>query len=174
MKRLFSVLVALLLLLPVFALAEEPAATNDAGRPYVLDYFADSPLDTSLYEGKALYLNFFTGWCTYCMQEMPDIKALYDAYDPDEVAVVLVHVWDGEDASATEEVRRRFGLDDLTIIEDEDFTLASIVSLNGYPASIFIDPDGYLYSGFSGMLTLDQMQQQLDGMGISKLEEAAE
>lgn len=174
MKRLFSLLVALVLLLPAFALAQEPNPTNEASQPYVLNYFEDSPLDTSLYEGKALYLNFFTGWCTYCMQEMPDIKTLYDTYDPDEVAVILVHVWDGEDGSVTDGIRERFGLDDMTILEDEDLTLASIIGLNGYPASIFIDPDGFLYSGFSGMLTLDQMQQQLDDMGISELEAADE
>lgn len=62
-------------------------------------------LDLSPYLGKTVFINFFTEWCYYCMQEMPDIKTLYDTYDEDELAIVLVHVWDGENADNTASVK---------------------------------------------------------------------
>ena len=68
--RRFLALFLILSVLPFSAIAETASTsvpTNEAGYPYVLDYFADTPLDVTQYEGKALFLNFFTGWCPYCM-----------------------------------------------------------------------------------------------------------
>lgn len=57
------------------SLAEEPIAAASL-------ITENTGLDLTPNEGKAIYLNFFTGWCYYCMQEMPDIKTLYETYDP--------------------------------------------------------------------------------------------
>ena len=101
-------------------------------------------LDLSPYLGKTVFINFFTEWCYYCMQEMPDIKALYDTYSEDELAIVLVHVWDGENADNTASVKGKYGMEDMTFFEDEDMMVASLVGLQGYPASLFLNPDGTL------------------------------
>ena len=170
-KRLMAVALVVLLL-PVAALAQ-PAATatpepNEQGMPYVLTAFEGSPLDVSQYAGKALFLNFFTGWCGYCMQEMPEIKEIYDAYDPNEVAIVLVHVWDGETAEESAAVVKQYGLEELNLVEDEQFQLATLIGLTGYPTSIFIDKEGYLYGGVASGLDFDTMAQYLDGMNVAK------
>lgn len=145
-----------------------PAETNADGMPYVLSYFKDTPLDVTQYEGKALFLNFFTGWCYYCMQEMPEIKEIYDTYDPDQVAIILIHVWDGEDASDSAEVVSKYGLEDIILLEDEQLTLTNMVGLSGFPTSLFIDQQGYLKSYQPGALDFDAMSQILDSMGIAK------
>ncbi len=135
---------------------------------YVLNYFEGSALDVSLYEGKALFLNFFTEWCPYCMEEMPDIKKIYDTYDPDSLEIILVHPWDGDDASNTASVVERFGLQGMTILEDEDMGLTALVGVPGYPTSIFIDAQGYLYYAQAAALDFATFSQILDGMGIPK------
>ncbi|MDD2396248.1 MAG: TlpA disulfide reductase family protein, partial [Sphaerochaeta sp.] len=84
--------------------------TNDAGMPYVLNTFEGTALDLTQYQGKAIWLNFFTGWCPYCMTEMPYIKQIFDDYDPEQVAILLVHVWDGETADDSQEVIEKYGL----------------------------------------------------------------
>ena len=129
---------------PLTAFAED--TTEETTEPqYVLDYFEGTALDVSQYEGQVLFLNFFTEWCPYCMAEMPDIKEVYDLYDPDSLEIILVHPWDGEDASNTASVVKTYGLEGITTIEDEDHELTALVGVPGYPTSIMIDKDGYLY-----------------------------
>lgn len=168
-------LVLILALVPFAAFAESDAAstadTNDAGMPYVLDAFEGTNLDLTQYQGKAIWLNFFTGWCPYCMTEMPYIKQIFDDYDPDQIAILLVHVWDGETADASQSVIEKYGLQDMTMIEDEQMTLAGLVGLQGYPTSYFIDKDGYLYAGTYG-LEYDGMAQYMEELNVAKRSDA--
>jgi len=179
MKTKLSRWLTLLLVLtvaPFSAMAQatdSPVPTNDAGQPYVLNYFANTPLDVSQYQGKALFLNFFTGWCTYCMQEMPEIKQIFDTYDPQQVAIVLVHVWDGETASDSAAVVEKYGLQDMIMLEDEQMAMANTINLTGFPTSVFIDQNGYLAGYESGALTFDSMSSYLDKMNVGKRADAA-
>ena len=168
MKR-WTALLLVMLLLPLAALAEAttPPETNADGKPYVLNEFKDTNLDLTQYAGKAIWLNFFTGWCQYCMEEMPYIKQTFDAYDPDQVAIVLVHVWDGETAADSASVVEKFGLQDMTLVEDENMELAGLIGLQGYPTSLFIDKEGYLLGGAYG-LTYDQMASYMDQLSVGK------
>ncbi|MDD3411011.1 MAG: TlpA disulfide reductase family protein [Eubacteriales bacterium] len=185
-KSFFALLLgAMLLLTSACAAAESPAATplptettaaetvqpvptNSKGMPYVLSDFEGTLLDPALYEGKAIFLNFFTSWCPYCMDEMDDIRKLYDTYDPEQAAILLVHVWDGEDDSATAKVVADHGLEGMTILEDSDFALARLVGVPGYPSSIFIDKEGYLYNGRSYAITYKEAAAYFDDMGVEK------
>lgn len=171
-KRLVAMLLALLLV-PLAALAQsEPAATNADGKPYVLNAFEGTTLDLTQYAGKAIWLNFFTGWCPYCMTEMPSIKQVFDEYDPNEVAIILVHVWDGENADDSKAVIEKYGLQDMTMVEDQDMTLSGLVGLSGYPTSIFIDKQGYLHVGAYG-LEYKAMVQYMEELGVAKRTTAA-
>lgn len=168
MKRLATILTALALAVTTMPLAvaeTAPAETNAAGKPYVLNEFAGTALDLTQYKGKAIWLNFFTGWCTYCMEEMPEIKRVFDEYDPDQIAIVLIHVWDGENAGDSQAVIDRFGLQDMIMVEDQEMELAGMVGLQGYPTSFFIDKEGYLYDG---TYTLDYsgMTGYMTGLGV--------
>ena len=169
MKQTVTLILALVMVTMPFTVFAEtaPAATNAAGKAYVLGEFANTPLDVSQYKGKAIWLNFFTGWCSYCMEEMPAIKETFDAYDPNEVAIVLVHVWDGENADDSAAVIEQFDLQDMIMLEDEQKTLATLIGLQGYPTSIFIDKDGYL-STVTYALDAAGMSAALDEMGVAK------
>ncbi|NLI20701.1 MAG: TlpA family protein disulfide reductase [Clostridiales bacterium] len=184
MKRLATLLTVLALAVTAmpFAAAETapaetaaadttPAETNEAGKPYVLNVFAGTNLDLTQYQGKAIWLNFFTGWCTYCMKEMPEIKRVFDEFDPDQLAIVLIHVWDGENGDDSKSIIERFGLQDMIMVEDEEMQLAGMVGLQGYPTSFFIDKEGYLYGG---TYTLDYsgMVEYMTGLGVGLRPEA--
>lgn len=172
LRRGISLLVALMVL-PFAAIAEAtPPARNADNMPYVFDVFKGTAVDLTQYKGKAVWLNFFTGWCTYCMEEMPDIKKAFETYSMDELAVVLVHVWDGENADDSAAVVQRFGLDGVTMVEDQDMSLAALVNLQGYPTSIFIGKDGYLAS-VAYALKYEDMAKIIDGMGVAKAADAA-
>ena len=167
-KRMLCLLaLALCLMLPLSAMAEEETVPTVTG--ILKEYTA---LDLEPYLGKTVLINFFTEWCYYCMQEMPDLKAVNDLYDPDSFQMVLVHVWDGEDETSTENVKEKFGMEHMTFFEDTDRMVASVVGLQGYPATLVVGPDGMLSAGQAGMVTLDMLTSHLDAMGVKRVEEA--
>ncbi|MEG0511763.1 MAG: TlpA disulfide reductase family protein [Clostridia bacterium] len=164
LRRFFLCLCCLLLaLMPLTAMAaaQEPVDVIDLLQK-------NTKLDLTPYKGKTILLNFFTQWCGYCMKEMPDIKAAYDAYSEDDLQIILVHVWDGEDERNTADVRKTFGMEDMIFFEDEDGSLADYVGLSGYPASLFISKDGTLSANFNYMLTKEMLEEQLSTMDVSK------
>ena len=163
MKQTLKRTLALALCLLVLVL---PAAAEQTELPSVTEILNTySTLDMTPYLGKVVLVNFFTEWCQYCMQEMPDIRRLTDLYEEDSLHIVLVHPWDGEDASNTESVKERFDLHDVTFFEDENGLVTQLVGVPGYSTSLFVNPDGTLQAGAAYMLTLEQMTAQLDAMG---------
>jgi len=165
----FLTLFLILILVPFSVLAEDGATadTKADGMPYVLNAFEGTTLDLTQYEGKAIWLNFFTGWCPYCMTELPYIKQIFEDYDPEQLEIVLIHVWDGEDAEDSQAIIEEYGLQDMNMVEDEDMALTTLVGLQGYPTSYFIDKEGYLYGGTYG-LDYDGMAAYMDGMNVAR------
>ena len=170
MKKRFFALVLCLMLLTGIAGAQAQTVV-----PNVTDLlFKYTELDLNPYKGKTVLLNFFTEWCYYCMQEMPDLERVNDMYDPEQFQMVLVHVWDGEDETATENVKQKFGMEDMVFFEDTDRMVASAVGLMGYPATILVNPDGTLAYAVNSMVTEEWLTTALDEMQVSRVQEAAE
>src|SRR5690349_13268150 len=46
-------------------------------------------VNLSDYKGKNVILNFFTTWCTYCRQEMPEFDELNKSLEKENKAVIL-------------------------------------------------------------------------------------
>ena len=161
-RLLCLVLSALLLGAPSLAWAQEEGQERGIN---IFEYFEGSDLDLSPYKGKALFLNFFTEWCGYCMDEMPSIKQIFETYSQDELQIVLVHCWDGEDASTTERVKERFGMEDMTFFEDETMSVFGMVGLQGYPTSIFVGKDGMVDS-VTYAASYEQMAEIIEGLGV--------
>ena len=162
LRRMVSLTLSLLLLaaVPTAMAQAEPRKIN------LFEYFEGSDLDLTPYKGKALFLNFFTEWCPYCMDEMPSIKKLYETYSPDALQVILVHVWDGEDQSNSDSIIKTYGLEDMTFFEDKDMKLSTLLSLTSYPLSVFFGKDGNIAVGGSGALTYEKMAATLDKLEV--------
>ncbi len=167
MKKLLCLLAALCLaMLPAASLAE-----NTSGYPSdIAEITQNSTLDLEQYSGKAIFINFFTGWCGYCMEEMPDIKKVFETYSPDELQIILVHPWDAETDKETAEIIERFGLEEMTVVEDKDMRLAAYFALQGYPTSIFIGKDGNVFGLYPGSMDFETFSYVFDGLGVAKAE----
>ena len=161
---------ALLLALMLSLAAALPAAAEGMVSRADLQ---DSTLDLSPYEGKALFLNFFTEWCPYCMLEMPDIKKIFDEYSKDELQIILVHVWSGEDERNTQSVRQKYGMEEMTFFEDKDQSLMELVGLYGFPTSVFINKDGSPVGTVPYALEYEDMASVMEFMGVSKAGETS-
>lgn len=166
------ILKALAALMCVLMLAAPAMAAAQSEQPEVISQFAQTKLDLEPYRGKAIFLNFFTEWCPYCMEEMADIKKVFDDYDPETLQVILVHVWDGETKKETKSVTEKYGLQDMTFFEDTDGALATFVGLQGYPASLFVAADGTLSGAYNYAMEYDMFAEAVEAAGAKKLETA--
>ncbi len=150
--------------------ASAQSGTSDdttAAEPiYLADYFAGTQLDLEQYLGKVVIINYFTEWCPYCMEEMPDYKKVLDTYDPEQLVVLLVHPWDGEDESNSASVVETYGLEAATVIEDEDFALTSAIGVPGYPTTVIVDQNGYVSYAVASRIDFDTISSILDMLGV--------
>ena len=172
-KRLSTALLLAVLISLLCASAPASASAQEAEKINLVEAMSVTNLDLSPYQGKAIFLNFFTEWCPYCMQEMPDIKKIFETYDQDELQIVLVHVWDREDETHTESVKKTYGLEDMTFFEDTDRSVTQWLGIPGYPTSIFIDKDGYFHSAAPYMMTFEAIGAELDALGVAQADEVA-
>lgn len=153
--------------------AAEESLQTEAAPVYIQDYYEGTQLDLTQYLGKVVLINYFTEWCPYCMEEMPDIKTALDTYDPESLVIILVHPWDNEDETNSASVVSRFGLEGVTVLEDKDYSLVSAIGVPGYPTSVIVDQEGYVYDAVASMITLDWLSSAFDALGVPVRGDAA-
>lgn len=166
MKRKFiALLLALMLALPLLALAETATQAPDAeAQP---NYFASlvvqdiygNAFDASVFDGKPALINIWSDWCGYCLEEMPALNKLAEVYKDRMTFVGLLLegatvTADGEwklvqdKLDAAIKVVEARGVTYPTIVPDKDLLItlhASELRLQGYPTTWFIGADGMIY-----------------------------
>ena len=166
MKRKFiALLLALMLALPLLALAETATQAPDAeAQP---NYFASlvvqdiygNAFDASVFDGKPALINIWSDWCGYCLEEMPALNKLAEVYKDRMTFVGLLLegatvTADGEwklvqdKLDAAIQVVEARGVTYPTIVPDKDLLItlhASELRLQGYPTTWFIGADGMIY-----------------------------
>jgi len=149
---------------------ESTMAEPEDERVNVVEFMALGNLDLEPYQGKAVFLNFFYEGCYFCMAEMPDIKKIFDAYSRDDLQIILIHAWYGEDERNTKSVISKHGLEELTFFEDEGMKLSRLIPVQYFPTSLFIDQEGYLVEYLFGALSFEEMAEIVENMGVSRVE----
>ncbi len=120
------------------------------------------------YKGKVVFLNFWTTWCGYCKQEMPDIEALYQEYglNEDEVAILGVanpasgkasYSADSEDAAGIAAFLEENGCT-YPVLMDETGELFSYFYVNSFPTTFLIDKNGDILGYIPGAVSKSVMQ----------------
>lgn len=123
----------------------------------------------SAYKGKVVFLNFWTTWCGYCVEEMPDIQDLYEEYGRNEEDVVFLAVASpaGDENkqsadNATEEEIKAF-------IEEKGYTFPVVMDRTGkvledygvgasFPITFLIGMDGKVFGYAPGAMSKDMMR----------------
>ncbi len=110
-----------------------------------------------LTEGKPVVFNYWTTWCPYCLEEMPDFEEVYKEYK-DEVIFMMIDVNGGgndtipEAKAYIEEMGYSF-----PVYFDTDLSAATAYRVSAFPTTGIIDTNGNVYYCQSGMLTKDRL-----------------
>ena len=113
------------------------------------------------YRGQTVFLNFWATWCGPCKMEMPDIQALYDAWDENTGDLVVLGVAGpniGQEGSA-EDIAAFLEENGYTypVVMDDTGTLFYQYGISAYPTTFMIDTDGNVFGYVQGAVSREIM-----------------
>ena len=157
-KRHFLIfLVAFLFGLSNFA----QAASN-----FVLKDTAGNTHTLAQYKGKWVFVNYWATWCPPCLEEVPDLVALYDSRKNKDVEVIGV-VFDYESAKEVNDY-----VDDMLmsypIVLGDDEIAKQIGSPDVLPTTYIYNPKGELVKTKHGKVTKHYLESIMSGEAQKK------
>jgi peroxiredoxin len=115
------------------------------------------PLKLSDHRGKAVIINYWSIYCDYCRQEMPELVKTYQA-NRDKLDIIGIDIND-EPAEVQDFVHQL----NITypIVIDNTGDLVYKYRITGRPTSIFINKEGLITGVVPGMTTPQVLEEQL-------------
>ncbi|HMK14574.1 MAG TPA: TlpA disulfide reductase family protein [Burkholderiales bacterium] len=137
---------ALCLMLVAAAQAEDFSLTDTQGKTHRL----------SDYRGKWVLVNFWATWCPPCLEEIPDLVALYEAHKK-ELLVIGVAMQYQNPKAVLEFADNMFI--SYPVVLGNDKIAAQIGKVNGLPTSFIFNPSGNLVKRHVGALNRNTIEQ---------------
>lgn len=109
----------------------------------------NAPFDITEYTGQNLIISFWTTWCPYCVQEIPDFVKFKNEFK-DNVRILMIHVPERETAEDAQKFfeKNNYG-ETLELLEDNGFYAQSF-GVQGFPTNIVFNKEGKLVNyGFA-------------------------
>ena len=93
-------------------------------------------------------INFFTTWCGYCIDEMPDLNTLYEQLPKNaNLIAICADAYDSPDD--LKDIMDYFELK-FTVLKMTGEQAKQVYALLGYPTTIFVDKDGNFLKAITG------------------------
>ncbi len=119
----------------------------------------------SQYKGKWVFVNYWATWCPPCLEEVPDLVALYDSHKNKDAMVIGV-VFDYANVSEVTEY-----VDDMLmsypIVLGDDEVVSQIGEPNVLPTTYIYNPKGELVKTKHGKVT-KQYLESIMANGVKK------
>ncbi len=135
-----------LLLLPAVALAVE---VGERAPEFTLPAIDTSvqPIRLSDYQGKVVYLDFWSSWCAPCRRAMPQLSELRDIHSRDRFEVVAINV-----DAVTDDGRQFLKQVPVSypVAADASGSSAERYGVSALPAAFLIDAQGIVQRVFRG------------------------
>lgn len=129
------------------------------------DFLNGKAVSLSNYKGKYLFVDFWATWCQPCVEELPELTGLYGKVNKDSIAFVGIV---GEDTK--ERLTKFLKKNPIAwpqIYSDSINKLIEAYSINGYPSTFLIAPDGTI---LDKNIRGDKLKDRLGKLGLLKEE----
>jgi thiol-disulfide isomerase/thioredoxin len=119
-----------------------------------------STLQLSDLQGKPVFLNFWATWCTFCIEEMPDMQRIAEEFDG-QIVVLGLNAGDSiPDGAAYAE---RLGVA-YELAYDTDLQVTEGYRVRAMPTSYFLDASGQISDAHFGFMTYDDMLSKVEAL----------
>ncbi|MCU0974146.1 MAG: TlpA family protein disulfide reductase [Burkholderiales bacterium] len=128
------------------AVAQQFSLTDASGKIHRL----------SDHRGKWVLVNFWATWCPPCLEEMPDLGALYDARRGKDLLVIGVAV-EFQNPREVIEFADNMLVSYPVVLGDKKVT-DQFARIRGLPTTLIYDPKGELVKSHLGAITRKQVE----------------
>ena len=132
-------------------LAPDVTVTDGDGKEFRLSDF----------RGKGVVLNFWASWCGPCKSEMPHFQQAYEVYGEDLHFLMVNMSTAFGDSQADAEALLTENVYTFPVYYDTKTECAYSYGVTGIPMTFFIDKDGNLVSGVSGMISQADLDRRI-------------
>ncbi len=133
----------------------------EAPYDFTLEDLNGNKVKLSSFKGKKIFINFWTTWCPYCVEEMPDIEKLYQETKDGDLVILTIN--SGESKKTAQEFIEKKGFT-FPVLLDIDGKVSQLYEVAYLPTSYFIDSEGYLVKGVTQGLSLEAMKAYVDAL----------
>lgn len=133
--------------------------------------FEGEPVSLSSFKGKFVVLDFWGTWCGPCIAVIPELKELLRKYQPRNVELVSIACELGNDEDKMLSKAKKFvqqkDMNWIHLFEsknnsDSELSLVRKYSIDVYPSTVLIDPEGKIIFRGEGRSGVRQMLEVLD------------
>lgn len=106
------------------------------------DFITESPISSKDLRGKYVLLDFWAVWCGPCIQEIPNLKDLYEKTDREKFEIVGI-VGDSP-SDALKKIVENDSINWRQILSTESNKIKEAYGVHGYPTTFLVDPEGII------------------------------
>ncbi len=129
---------------------------------FSLETFTGETVNLADFKGKkAVFVDFWAGWCPFCVGELPEIEKISNEFK-DDLVVLGIHRTETEDVATGKKFADDRGVT-YALLKDADGSLYKSYTggQNLMPVSAFIDKEGKVIKLLFGPKTESQMRENV-------------